>query len=192
LAPGRKPQLWFPARSQQVLELHVWQWPQCVGLYVLGVLVASRGWAEQVPPRLARRCGIAALAAIGLALLIMALTGVTNLKRDTVVFLGGWHWKALALDVIEATLVVAGSVWLLAFAQRRLTDRAVILTRVSRSAYAAYLFQAPVLIGLAIAARSLEWPVLIKAVLVAALAVVGSFGLGRILTRYPSTSTGAG
>ena len=24
--------LWFPARSQQVLELHVWQWPQCVGL----------------------------------------------------------------------------------------------------------------------------------------------------------------
>jgi hypothetical protein len=175
--------LWFPARSQQVFELHVWQWPQCVGLYVLGVLVASRGWAEQVPARLARRCGIAALAAIGFALLIMAVTGVTNLKRDTVVFLGGWHWKALALDVIEATLVVAGSVWLLAFAQRRLTDRAVTLTRVSRSAYAAYLFQAPVLIGLAIAARSLEWPVLIKAVLVAALAVVGSFGLGRILTR---------
>ena len=124
--------------------------------------------------------------------MIMVLTGVTNLKRDTVAFLGGWHWKALTLDVIEATLVVAGSVWLLAFAQRRLTDRAVTLTRVSRSAYAAYLLQAPVLIGLAIAARSLEWPVLIKAVLVAAFAVVGSFGLGRILTRYPSTSTGAG
>jgi fucose 4-O-acetylase-like acetyltransferase len=35
--------LWFPARSQQILDLHVWQWPQCVGLYVLRVLVADKG-----------------------------------------------------------------------------------------------------------------------------------------------------
>jgi hypothetical protein len=173
--------LWFPARSQQVLDLHVWQWPQCVGLYVLGVLAADKGWAERIPPHLGRCCGIAVLGTIVVALAIMAATGVANLSRDDIPFLGGWHWQALTLDVVEATLVVAGSVWLLALAQRWLTHRDIRLTRWARGAYAAYLLQAPVLIGLEIAERSLPWPAVIKAVTVATLAVVGSFAFGRLL-----------
>jgi hypothetical protein len=183
--------LWFPARSQQILDLHVWQWPQCVGLYVLGVLVADKGWAERIPPHLGRRCGIAVLGTIAVALAIMAATGVANVSQDDIPYLGGWHWQALTLDVGEAALVVAGSVWLLAFAQRWLTHRAIGLTRWGRGAYAAYLLQAPVLIGLEIAERSLPWPAVIKAVTVAALAVAGSFTLGRLLverTRLDHTS----
>ena len=179
--------LWFPARSQQILDLHVWQWPQCVGLYVLGVLVADKGWAERIPPHLGRRCGLAILGTIAAALVIMAATGVTNLSQDDIPFLGGWHWQALTLDVAEAALVVAGSVWLLALAQRWLTHRSIRLTRWARGAYAAYLLQAPVLIGLEIAERSLAWPAVIKAVTVAAVAVVGSFALGRLLVRDRST-----
>jgi hypothetical protein len=175
--------LWFPARSQQVLDLHIWQWPQCVGLYVLGVLVAEKGWAERMPPGLGRRCGIAVAGTIAMALVIMAVTGVVNVSQDDVPFLGGWHWQALALDVVEATLVVAGSVWLLALAQRWFTHRATALTRWSRGAYAAYLVQAPVLISLEIAARSLPWPAVIKAVMIAGLAVLGSFGLGWFVTE---------
>ena len=71
------------------------------------------------------------------------------------------------MDGVEAILVVAGSVWLLGWAQRWLTSRRVRLTRVARSAYAAYLLQVPVLIGLEVAARSFDWPALVKAVVVA-------------------------
>jgi hypothetical protein len=175
--------MWFPARSQQILDLHVWQWPQCIGLYALGVLMASQGWAERVPLRTARRCGMAVLLAVTVAVAVVVLLGVSDLKLDGVLFLGGWHWQALALDVVEATLVVAGSVWLLGNAQRWLTSQAVVLTRAARSAYAAYLLQAPVLIGLEVAARSLLWPALVKAIVVAALAVAGSFALGWVLIR---------
>jgi hypothetical protein len=111
-----------------------------------------------MPLGLGRRCGIAVAGTIALALVIMAATGVANLSQDDVPFLGGWHWQALTLDVVEATLVVAGSVWLLALAQRWFTHRATTLTRWSPRAYAAYLLQAPVLISLEIAARSLPWP----------------------------------
>src|SRR5215204_2035186 len=97
--------LWFPARSQQILDLHVWQWPQCIGLYVLGVLVADKGWAERIPPHIGRRCGMAVLGTIALALAIMGATGVANLSQDDIPFLGGWHWQALTLDVVEAVLV---------------------------------------------------------------------------------------
>jgi cytochrome bd-type quinol oxidase subunit 2 len=113
----------------------------------------------------------------------MAILGVSDLKRYDGPFLGGWHWQALALDVVEATLVVGGSVWLLAWAQRWLTSRAVGLTRVARSAYLAYLLQVPVLISLEIAGRLVPWPAAVKAVVVAAFAVAGSFGLAWFLTH---------
>jgi fucose 4-O-acetylase-like acetyltransferase len=180
--------LWFPARSQQVLDLHVWQWPQCIGLYVLGVLFASENWAQNVPRRAARRSGIGVLLAIGLAAGVLALLGISDFKRADAPFLGGWHWQALALDVVEATLVVGGSVWLLAWAQRWLTSRAVRLTRVARSAYLAYLLQVPVLISLEIAGRLVPWPAAVKAVVVAAFAVAGSFGIAWILTKRPMRS----
>jgi VanZ family protein len=179
--------LWFPARSQQILDLHLWQWPQCIGLYALGVLVADHGWAERVPLRTARRCGITVVVAITTGISVAALVGVSDLTRDAVPFLGGWHWQALSLDVVEATLVVAGSVWLLGSAQRWLGSRNGGLTRVARGAYVAYLLQAPVLIGMEIAGRSLEWPALVKASIVAAIAVIGSFGLASLLTHRTST-----
>lgn len=175
--------LWFPARSQQILDLHVWQWPQCIGLYALGVLFASENWAQNVPRRAARRGGIAVLLAIVFGVGVMAILGVSDLKRNDGPFLGGWHWQALGLDVVEATLVVGGSVWLLAWAQRWLTSRAVRLTRVARSAYLAYLLQVPALISLEIAGRLLPWPAAVKAVVVAAFAVAGSFGLAWSLTH---------
>jgi hypothetical protein len=176
--------LWFPARSQQILDLHLWQWPQCVGLYVVGVVVAGQGWAERVPLRTARRCGIAVLATVAGGVSVAAVLGLSDLTLDGLPFLGGWHWQALFLDVVEATLVVAGSVWLLAWAQRKLTSSSPAVSHLARSAYAAYLLQVPVLLGLEIAARSLEWPAVAKAILVAALAVAGSFGLGWLLTHW--------
>jgi peptidoglycan/LPS O-acetylase OafA/YrhL len=54
---------------------------------------------------------------------------------------------------------------------------------VARSAYAAYLLQVPVLIGLEVAARSFDWPAVVKAVVVAVLAVTGCFALGWLLIR---------
>jgi hypothetical protein len=182
--------MWYPARSQQVLDLHVWQWPQCIGLYLLGVLIADQGWADRVPVRLARRCGIAVLTAFAVGLAVAGLIGVSDVKRDATPFLGGWHWQALALDVVEATLVVAGSVWLLAWAQRRLTSRTVSVSHLARSAYLAYLLQAPVLIGLEIALRSLDWPATAKAVGVALVAVAACFGIGWFFTsRTPASDS---
>ena len=175
--------LWFPARSQQVLDLHVWQWPQCVGLYALGVVVAGQGWAERVPLRTVRRCGIIVLVAVATGIAIAAAVGISDLARDSVPFVGGWHWQALSLDVVEATLVVAGSVWLLGWAQRWLTSRGGGLTRVARGAYVAYLLQAPLLISLEIAGRSLDWPAVVKGLIVATVAVTGSFGLAWLFTR---------
>jgi hypothetical protein len=159
----------FPARSQQVLDLHLWWWSQCVGVFCLGALVSGQSWVERVPPNLARRCGIAVATTVVVGPLVAVGAGMVNFSRDGVGFLGGWHPQALAFDVVEASLVVAGSVWLLALAQRRLTSRAPVLAGSAPAAYAAFMLQVPVLLSLEIAARPFPWPPLVKAVLVGRL-----------------------
>jgi Acyltransferase family len=173
----------FPARSQQVLDPHLWWWPQCIGMFCLGALVSGQQWAQQAPTRLARRCLIALAATVVVAPLIALAAGVTNFSRDGARFLGGFHAQALVFDLIEASIVVAGSVGLLAVAQRRLTSHGPFLAGCARAAYAAFILQAPVLLSLEIAARQFSWPPLAKAIVVGTLAVTVSFGLGWLLVK---------
>lgn len=117
-------------------------------------------------------------------LLLAVGAGVTNFSRDGEGFLGEWCPEALAFDTIGATLVVTGSLCLFALAQHRLTSQAPVLAGSARAAYAAVMLQAPVLLSLEIAGRSVDLPPLVEAVLVGTLAVAASFGLGWVLVRH--------
>ncbi|WP_406046534.1 hypothetical protein OG799_12305 [Micromonospora sp. NBC_00898] len=77
--------------------------------------------------------------------------------------------------------MVAGSVWVLGTAQRRLLCGGRLSVACGRSAYAAFILQGPALLTLAIAARPLALPAEAKAVLVAALGVPVCFGLGWLV-----------
>jgi hypothetical protein len=170
-----------PARSTQILDLHVWQWPQCAGMFALGVAVATAGWAAQVPERLYRRCGRTVAATLAVVPVVAVTFGISDVAADATPFVGGWHWQAAILAGVEASLVVAGSVWALGLAQRRLAKSGPLSAACGRAAYAAFVLQAPVLLTLAIAARPLDLPAEGKALLVGAVAVPACFGLGRLL-----------
>ena len=173
--------LWFPARSQQILDLHLWQWPQCIGMFCLGVMVSGHGWAARVPAGVGRRCGVAVVATFA-AMPLMALAGgVSNVARDATPFLGGWRWQALALAAAESVLVVAGSVWLLALAQRWFPTGSRVLKRCGEASYLAFMLQVPVLISLHIAMRPVPLPATGKGLLVGLTAVAGSFALAWLL-----------
>ena len=178
--------LWFPARSLQILDLHVWQWPQCIGMFCLGIALSGQGWAVRVPQNVVRFSGMLSLGTLIIAPLVALVTGLSDLSRDAGAFLGGWRWQALVLDVIEASLVIAGSVWLLGMAQRHLAGVTRLRTVSARSAYAAFVLQAPVLLTLAIGARWLSIPALAKATLVGGFAVLISFGVGWLIISRTS------
>jgi hypothetical protein len=118
--------------------------------------------------------------------LVALATGITSLSRDGGAFLGGLRWQALVLDVIEATLVIAGSVWLLGMAQRHFAGVSRFGTVAARSAYAAFVLQAPLLLTFAILARWISIPALPKGVLVGALGVLFSFGIGWLIVGRTS------
>jgi hypothetical protein len=173
---------WFPFDSLQFTNAHVWQWPECIGLFGLGIVSARRGWLRPVPERIRRGCGWVALVAT--VLLIVAFASTQDPDRAVEAFGGGWRWEALVLATIGGAMSVAASIWVLAFAQRH-WDRTGPTTRVlGRSAYAAFMFQGAPLIVAALALRWIDVPLEVKALLVTAGSIAGSFALGwALVTR---------
>jgi hypothetical protein len=171
----------FPAASGQIGQSHLWQWPQFVPMFWLGIVAARRGWLDPVPDRIQRACGFAALGGVAAFLALAAVMAASGVDGD-VLFDSGVHWPALTLAAIEGPLAVGTSVWLLGLAQRHLDRRPGPLgSAMARSAYGAFLLQGVVLIGLMIAMRPVDAPAEVKALTVAGLGVAGSFALSWLL-----------
>jgi hypothetical protein len=171
----------FPLLSGRIGQSHLWQWPQFVAMSGLGIVAAQRGWLAPVPDRIRRGCGYAALLGV-LAFLTLAGTIVLIDVDPEVWFEERLHWAPMILAAIEGPLAVGFGIWMLGVAQRRLDRRAGPFGRaMMRSAYAAFILQGVVLIGLMIALRSVGLPAEVKALGVAALGVALSFGLAWLL-----------
>jgi acyltransferase-like protein len=171
----------FPAASGQIGQSHLWQWPQFIAMFGLGIVAAQRQWLDPVPDRIRRGCGFAALGGVGAFLIVAAIMAVVGIDGD-VLFDPGLHWPALALAAIEGPLAVGASVWLLGLAQRRLNRPPGPFGRaMARSAYGAFLLQGIVLIAVMIALRPIDLPAEVKALAAAGLGVTGSFALAWTL-----------
>lgn len=171
----------FSARGAQYLDLHVWQWPQLLGMFWLGVLGARHGLAYAVPRRLARAGGWITLGCAVAGPVYAVLVGMDNLAGDSGPYLGGLRFEALLLAAFEGLLVIFGSLWLLGFAQRRLSADHPVWHRLRRSSFAAFILQGPVLIMLAVALRPIGMPAELKALVVLAGGLFGCFTLGWLL-----------
>lgn len=174
----------LPANSNQLLNLHVWGWPEYLAMFGLGVLAARNGWLRPVPRDLARRCGIAAIVTM---FVVGSFVGSAEpLGIDEEAYLGGFGLLAFLAAIGGGVLAVAAPVWVLAFVQRHLNGTGRLRKAAARSSYAAFMLQGPVLVALAVALRPTDIPIDLKAVLVASLGVMGSFALAwPLVTRTP-------
>ncbi|SDP92754.1 acyltransferase family protein [Lentzea jiangxiensis] len=177
----------FPARSGQVGDLHLWWWPQCLGMVLLGA-IGGRKLAERVPDeiyRMTRNVVAGTIAALPVA---AAFLGVLDLAKSAGPFLGGFTWQAAMLALVEGFLVVAGSLWLIGLAQRRLARQGPFAEGLARSAYVAFVVQGPVLLTLATGLRPLDLPAEVKAPAVGAGAIALSFAIGWFVTSRRGAS----
>jgi hypothetical protein len=169
----------FEMDSGQPFNAHVWQWPQCIGLFVLGLAAAERGWLAPVPAAIRRSGGWAAL--VGTVVLMAAIATA----EDSDAFVGGLTWQALLTAVLEGAISVGLSVWLLGTFERRFDHAGPLATGLGRAAFGAYVLQAPVLLACALLADPLPVAPEVKFLLVAPAGIAGSFALAWLLTRLP-------
>ncbi len=169
----------FPIDSWQLFAAHVWQWPQCLGLFVLGILAAERGWLQPVPDNIRRLGGWSALVGTLVVVVVMATAA------DADPFSGGLTWQAAVTAGCEGVIAVGLAVWLLAFFQQHVDHAGPLAAGLGRAAYGAYLVQAPVLVSIALLVSHLSAEPQVKFLFVAPAAIVGSFALSWSLTRLP-------
>ncbi len=167
--------------DEYVVDLNVYQWPQCLAMFGLGVVASGQGWLTAVPDRLRRQCRTATLVA-GAAFGAYMGVGVGLGALDEDGWRGGLNVDAATFTTLESAVTVVGPVWLLGVAQRHL-DRPLRWARpaVSRSAYGAFVLQGLPLIALAVALRPLPLPAEAKALVVAGGGVAGSFAMAWLL-----------
>lgn len=174
----------FPFDSHQVAEVQLWQWPQYVALFGLGVVAGRRGALQPVPPALRRAAGRMAAAALAAYAVLFGVVVAGGLDPTEAFARPMPDAAPLALALVEGPLAVGASVWVLALAQRHLDHPLTAHgTAIARSAYAAYLLQGVVLIGAARALRPVPVVAEVKALTVAVAGVVGSFALAHVLVR---------
>lgn len=166
--------LHFPVDSFQILAAHVWQWGQCAGLFGLGIAAGRQGWLTRIPDRIRRGSGLALAA--GAAGVMGILVASSN---DLDPLGGGWHWQAAVVAVLEGVISVSATVTLVTAFQRSHARGA----RLGRRAYAAYLLQTPVLVGLALLLRPIPVAGAVRLLVLAPAAVVACFALAAALLR---------
>jgi glucans biosynthesis protein C len=174
----------YPYGGQGPLDLNEFQWPECVALFAVGIAAAGQGWLTAVPDRIRRVARAVTLWVAGATAGTLAVTIPLGVAPED--FAGGRHWPALLFALVGGPLTVFGSIWFLTVAQRHLDRPWPHGSALARAAYGAFIVQGVLLLGIAVVLRPVPVAAEVKAVVVAAGGVLGSFAVSWLLiTRVP-------
>jgi len=166
------------------MNLQLPYFAQYVAMFIAGLVAYRHNWLENIPARTARFwlwvTGIVLLMYVPGALLGGALESDQPFK-------GGWHWQTAFYDLWEAYLCVGLCIGLLYLFHRYANHQSSLTVFFSRSAYAAYIVQVPVITGVALLFRDFSYHPLLKFALAALVAVPVCFGIGALIRCLPYT-----
>jgi surface polysaccharide O-acyltransferase-like enzyme len=198
-APSSKMILWFAAavgvisfvvrivfpvgRTLNPVGFQLAHFPQYVALFILGLVASKNNWLDTFSynegkkfPRYAARL---------LLLLTVIFVIQTVGKMPDAWFVGGLHWLQLLYAVWEQLMGFSIIVAFLTYGKVLWNKSSFLMGKLSRNAYAVYIFHPLVLVTLALSLRNWDVDPALKFLVVAPLAVVGSFLLASMITSLP-------
>ncbi len=157
--------------------------PQYILLFVLGLKVGSPAFLSRLPRHWFWPCVLLTLWG---ALMIPALVLLNGGIDDR--FIGGWHWQAFALCLVESVVCPAACIALVLFFREHTSRFWQVL---GANSYGIYLVHAPICVLLSITLRTIALPAFVKFVMVSLLAVGISLLVSHTLRHYGGKSVRA-
>jgi len=156
---------------------------QYVALFILGILAYKNNWLSGVTYRTGKRM----LQLIVVLILMFPCFYIIKLKTNMPLewFNGGFHWQALLYAVWEQVIGFAIITRLLIVGREWWNNSSALLSKLSRYTFAVYIFHPLVIISLALCAADWAIDPSVKLLIVAPLAVVGSFLLASVIVLIP-------
>jgi len=156
---------------------------QYVALFLLGLVAAKNNWLDAFPYDKGKRFARYALRLLLFFPVISIIEKVAKTPQDW--FTAGLHWQQFLYAVWEQLLGFSIIVALLTYSKKLWNKSSALMGNLSRNAFAVYIFHPLVLITLALSFRNWGIDPALKFLVVAPLAVVGSFFLASVITLIP-------
>jgi surface polysaccharide O-acyltransferase-like enzyme len=156
---------------------------QYIGLFIVGLLSYKNNWFNELPARTGKQLGLCAM----LLLLFFPIFYIIRVKCNMPVswYSGGLHWQSLLYAVWEQCIGISIITALLTRGKRLWYKSTPLLAKLSRSAFAVYIFHPLAIIALSLAVRNWAVDPAVKLLLVAPLAVLCSFLTGLLVVLIP-------
>ncbi len=168
----------------QPIGFQLGHFTQYVALFIAGILASKHNWLGTITYKQGKR---AALIAFLLVIIIFPLFYVllTTLKFPSNWFSGGLHWPALMYAMWEQLTGIAIIVALIGIGKQSLNRESALWSKLSRSTFAVYIFHPLVVISLSLILSNWHIEPAFKLLIVAPLAVIGSFLLASVIVLTP-------
>ncbi len=169
-----------------ILNMQLPYFTQYVVFFLWGLAAHKNGWLTSLDTGLARRCLVLALPGfVILGFVIWPVVNSPDVAAALVPHRGGWTWQSAFLCVWEAVMGVALTLGLLGLFRERCNATNPLLGELTGSAFAVYVFHAPLVVVLGQMVAPLQAPVLVKFLVLGALALPVSFGAAWVVRRVP-------
>ncbi|WP_374949840.1 acyltransferase family protein [Mucilaginibacter sp.] len=169
------------------LGFQLGHFPQYVAMFIMGLVASRSKWINAADLATGKKSRNIAL---GLVLIGMPLFFIVRawLKYPVEAYNIGGHWPSLWYAVWEQLLGFSIVTALLCIGKNKWNGPLAFLNKLSRSAFAVYIFHPLVLIGLSVLTYEWDLEPALKFLIVGPLAVAGSFGLGLLIVRIPGVN----
>ncbi|MES2108094.1 MAG: acyltransferase [Bacteroidota bacterium] len=158
--------------------------PQYIALFTAGILASKHKWLDSIGDKQGKRGLFLALLMV-LVVFPLLFVGVKVIKLPFDWFNGGWHWQAIVLGLWEQLTGFGITLALIAKGKRSWNNSSSFWDSLSRRAFAVYIFHPLLIISLTLSLFNWNIEPALKLLVVAPLAVAGSFLLASVLILIP-------
>jgi peptidoglycan/LPS O-acetylase OafA/YrhL len=165
-----------------VLNVHPGDFPQYVLMFTAGAFGYRGNWIAELPERFCIQCAALALTlAIPLFAALIWFGG--GLQGETAQYAGGFNPVSAGKCLWEALVCVGMGLLMLAVYRRHFNGQGPVARWLSDNAFGVYLIHPPILIGSALLLHAVALNAIAKALLLTAVAAVGSFAASAFVLR---------
>ena len=159
--------------------------PQYIAFLIAGMIASRGNWLLTMPVKsgtLWLRISSVLLIVFLIALSFAAVNGSVSL------FFGGFNWQTSFFAFWEQTFAVTITIGLIVWFREKLNFQNRFFKVLSDNSYAAYVLQAPILVGLALGLASIEMSLVLKFLAVAPIGVALCFITAYLVRKIPKVN----
>lgn len=155
---------------------------QYIVLFAAGFLARNNNWLEDLNPKTIKKAGWLALFMIVFLFPIMVY--VKNVLHSPIEhFMGGCNWISLYYSIWEQVTGISIMIFLLGVGKKYWNKQSFFLSKVSRSAFATYIFHPLILVSISVAFSGWQIEPALKLCVVGPLSVIGSFLFAMLVVK---------